>query len=483
MNNESCRVIFFKTSNIEVLTNREFGYNHFGPHDLEHKCKKDFVGVLFGAHTTDPLPKMENDVRADANVVDDVPDNVPDANPDQISYQWHQVRSALSHDASLSTLTYYESTVTPTMQRMQNEEASEAPPMGPDEPTNASKRSPYKRKRVSTGKKSVKSADMSDGDFAETVLRPRGVQIIQDFVRVKFPRYFKHFNVEQAPREGKAAYYRNMGFSKIGIWIDGGTDMEERAAEEFATAIEWQSPERRWSNVAQKWILLEEEMRRNWPKIGKFMCERSDEELITPKPEEGWDTLPILAPDDNTKHFEFKVAPDALYWLSLQAFSPDWTFCAKATVFVRGKRSLLPYLSVEYKKNSEATSNNKGRNQMAASLALCQFNRYQLRKRMMDYEKRSWTIEDSNLIRHYGITMFAQDFDIWVAEPNVTEMGEWKGTDIWKLWQHDLTKKEGIHDFVNWTNEIHRWGLSVYCEAIREEIRILAKSKDLTLPE
>lgn len=256
------------------------------------------------------------------------------------------------------------------------------------------------------------------------------MRIIQDFLRVKYQRYSKHFNVEQAPQDGKAAYYRNMGFSTIGVWIDGGTDMEERAAEEFATAVGWQHSERRWAKIARKWILLEEEMRRNWPKIGKFMCERSDGELITPKPEEGRDTLPILAPDDNTKHFEFNIAPDALYWLSLQAFSPNWTFCAKTTVFVRGKRSLLPYLTVEYEKNLEATRNNKGRNQMAASSALYQFNRYQLRKRMIDYEKRSWTIEDSNLIRHYGITMFAQDFEIWVAEPNVTTIGEWKGTDI-----------------------------------------------------
>lgn len=32
---------------------------------------------------------------------------------------------------------------------------------------------------------------------------------------------------------------------------------------------------------------------------------------------------------------------------------------------------------------------------------------------------------------------------------------------MWKLWQHDLA--EGVHGFVNWINEIHRWGKPREC--------------------
>lgn len=77
---------------------------------------------------------------------------------------------------------------------------------------------------------------------------------------------------------------------------------------------------------------------------------------------------------------------------------------------------------------------------------------------MRNQDNRPRMSEGSQLIRHDGMTIVAQFYEIWSAEPNITESGEWKGTNMWKLWQHDLTKAEGVHGFVNWINEIHRWG-------------------------
>lgn len=67
---------------------------------------------------------------------------------------------------------------------------------------------------------------------------------------------------------------------------------------------------------------------------------------------------------------------------------------------------------LEYKKHREATSNVQGRNQMAASSALYQCNRYKLRKRTRNQDNRPRTSEGSQFIRHDGMTIVAQFYEI-----------------------------------------------------------------------
>ncbi|KAL1630726.1 hypothetical protein SLS54_000597 [Diplodia seriata] len=335
-----------------------------------------------------------------------------------------------------------------------------------------------------SNKSTTKSASIDDVDFEHTVLRPRGVIILQKHTELLYENAFAHFGTEKAPTSHKAAHYLGKHDPEIEVFLDGGSAFEKRIGIEYKTADSWRLVERRFSNLAIKYFLVQQLMDMDHDKNEIFLPERWDEESIQPDPATDWNAFPILAEDNDTKPFGFSLFPGAMYWLSLQAFKTQWTSVAINYVHVHQGRAFAPYMSAEYKRDfREPGGHRKGVNQMACSAILSQYSRYKLRYRVMKARSDiTWTEEDSLAIRHYGLTICGAKFEVWLAEAQVSKTGEWLGSKVRRVDQGELKVEECVGNLVDWVNEIHHWGLGKYCEWVREDVEALAKKDKRELP-
>ncbi|KAL1642397.1 hypothetical protein SLS58_005471 [Diplodia intermedia] len=335
-----------------------------------------------------------------------------------------------------------------------------------------------KSKQTKCTTSTVKSASIDDVDFEAAVLKPRGVVILQKHTELRYEYAFQHFGNDKAPQTGKAAHYLKHHDPEIEVFIDGGPDFEKSVAKDYKTADSWRLVERRFLNLSIKYFLRQQTMDMDHEKTGVFLPERWDEENIQPDPVTDWNAFPILAEDENTRPFSFNISPGAMYWLSLQAFRVKFTFIAINYVHIHEERALTPYMSVEYKRESrddEPAGYRKGLNQMACSSILSQYSRYKLRLRAMRMRPSPmWTDADSLAIRHYGLTICGADYDVWLAEAQVSKTGEWLGSRIRRLQYGHLKEEECTNSLVDWVNEIHHWGLGKYSEWVREDVQFLA---------
>ena len=86
--------------------------------------------------------------------------------------------------------------------------------------------------------------------------------------------------------------------------------------------------------------------------------------------------------DTPTTDYEFDLRPDCSYWLSLQAFDPEYIFLVQEYVFVMKGAITYPYLTIEFKKDD--SEEQVALNQVATAATLALYNRFQLRKQSLD---------------------------------------------------------------------------------------------------
>ncbi|KAL0262539.1 hypothetical protein SLS55_001507 [Diplodia seriata] len=146
-----------------------------------------------------------------------------------------------------------------------------------------------------SNKSTTKSASIDDVDFEHTVLRPRGVIILQKHTELLYENAFAHFGTEKAPTSHKAAHYLGKHDPEIEVFLDGGSAFEKRIGIEYKTADSWRLAERRFSNLAIKYFLVQQLMDMDHDKNEIFLPERWDEESIQPDPATDWNAFPILA--------------------------------------------------------------------------------------------------------------------------------------------------------------------------------------------
>ena len=125
---------------------------------------------------------------------------------------------------------------------------------------------------------------------------------------------------------------------------------------------------------------------------------------------------------------------------------------------VRKDRILCPYLTIEFKKDDSTLR--KARNQVAVASALALYNRWKLKKDRLDAVKKPWSERHEKVLKHYALTFAGRSYEFWCIEPTLNSQGGWIGCRMYRLVQNDCEWREGVGWFVNWINEIHRWGLT-----------------------
>ena len=133
---------------------------------------------------------------------------------------------------------------------------------------------------------------------------------------------------------------------------------------------------------------------------------------------------------------------------------------------------ICPYLTVEFKRDDNLLE--KAIDQAATFGALALYNRYRLRNLAVSDR---WAHEQECQLRHYVLTITKSKYKLWCIRPNLKD-GKWNGCDMTKIFVASLTSGQGVKNFVDWVNEVHRWGLKNHIESCERDIKLIAKKHD-----
>lgn len=189
--------------------------------------------------------------------------------------------------------------------------------------------------------------------------------------------------------------------------------------------------------------------------------------------------------------YGFNIRPDCSYWISLQAFNPRYRSHIKSVVSVLQRRVLCPYLSIEFKKNDRTLR--QAISQVAVASAIALYNRYNLKLQRMrrTASPAPWDAPHVAALRHYGLVMAGRSYQFWCTEPVLGGEGEegaaWNGCRMFLLFESECNQWQEVRKFVDWINEIHRWGLTVYgpdcADDVKHCIQQASKATRTSLPD
>ncbi|EKG09384.1 hypothetical protein MPH_13590 [Macrophomina phaseolina MS6] len=331
---------------------------------------------------------------------------------------------------------------------------------GTHTPTSSSVTGSVSRSRSSRAK-------TSDPDFRTRVLHPRGITIDPDSSPVLKPWF--HFRTPAPPSQGLSHFYRSLpGLKDTTVWLEGDEAFIDKVLREYRAMRELEENEAEYAAYAMEALLRREPRGPCLADSRPWWCVRKIE-FATKPDEKLWQAPPVVDSRKSTKEFQFNLRPDCSYWISLQAFNPGYRTLVKTFASVRQNRILCPYLTIEFKKSEKTLS--EAVSQVAASSAIALYNRYKLKAGRIKDTTSSWTPEHIAPLRHYGLIIAGRAYQFWCTEPVLDANQSWAGCRMFPLFESDCEERENIRHFIDWINEVHRWGLTVHGPSCEDDIK------------
>lgn len=320
------------------------------------------------------------------------------------------------------------------------------------------------------------SAHIGPGDkkFRDQILVPRGI-IIAEKITPTNP--YLHF--EKDPPKPS---YKEIGFDST-VFVNLTATLEKKIHKEYKAMSDEGMVEAEFVQCAHKLLLLNEEREIDVPKKVVIKVDRMVELGLKPLSREFtklWEAPDIIdALAVCTKHYNFDIRADVIYWLSLSCFNDKYRDAIMNRIFVHNKRRLAPYFTVEFKRHIEAAF--KARNQVAIAAVLALYNRCLLKIERLKRTRKMWTAKHTGSLRHYGLTLEGSEYYVWgiflKPEPNDASVcphaWKWPGCSMVCLAHGDLLQTDGPLRLVEWINEIHRYGMGAHLKMVRKDLKML----------
>ena len=298
---------------------------------------------------------------------------------------------------------------------------------------------------------------------------PGGITI--DDSGIPGPDPFSHFYTK------RPLNYRELdGLEKSTIWLDADPAFVENINREYKFMDHYYLCEAEYASFVKENLLKREPLVyildntetasqrfRRAERMLEFVC----------KPDKGieWEIPPLCPSLDVQEYpiYNFDVRPDCSYWVSLHAISSRYAGQVESFLHVAQGRMICPYLTVEFKRDDNSLE--KAMEQAATFGALALYNRYRLRNLAVP---DGWTHEQECQLRHYVLTITKSKYKVWCVRPNLKD-GNGNGCDMKKIFVASLVSKQGVKNFVDWVNEVHRWGLHNHIESCERDVKLIAE--------
>ena len=334
--------------------------------------------------------------------------------------------------------------------------------------------------RSSATSKNIKAASPYDDDFVQRVLDPRGIKISESFSM----KAHNHFNVDE-PNGDRVYYYtekREAPYSSV--WLEGGDAFISDIVQEYSCMSQRRLCEAEFAAFARETLLKRERRAQGAQQAIEGRCWKTERliELVAKPITDRWRRPPIVGREyaklDDKSHtdYGFDLRPDCAYWLSLQAFSPNYKAHVPEHVHVVYKTITCPYLTIEFKRDD--VEDQAAFNQVAAAAALALYNRYLLRRRSLDLAKQKWDQQHLEPLKHYGITFTGSSYSIWCIRAGLTNRYYWNGCYMERVFYGDCELAESVRDLIDWINEIHCWGLTVHGPECQKDVKVSMKAME-----
>jgi len=373
-----------------------------------------------------------------------------------------------------------------TLSSVNKNRTSLNPPAPPEETATTTSKTPTANTRIAT-------ATVRDIDFEETQLISRGVEIFRQTnlqgLRIA-GRAFAHFNSD-APSDPATSrgFYRKAvskaldGRTERGIdhsmFLSVANDFVESVHETYRILGNSYLPEPDYKTYAFQELLIGQRIFLTRDTTRQLCVVRSGEWSLKPRPSKdncSWHEPPLLSDQPPSKVFGFDIHADCQFWLCIKILNADYRRHVQHVVHCKALGTFCPYFSVEFKARVDDTR--VVENQVLAAGLISLFNRYQLKLQAHPHP----TTDQLKPVRHYGMTMEKEFWKVWLFEPKTAD-GAWAGCTVRVLDSGNCLEQGGTLPFLQWINEIHRWGLSQYALNCEEDIEeILGKnSADLRM--
>ncbi|KAK5110951.1 hypothetical protein LTR62_005489 [Meristemomyces frigidus] len=300
--------------------------------------------------------------------------------------------------------------------------------------------------------------------FTQCILAPRRITVDAKTRITRGP--FAHFGTE------RPASYRAL--DKLGtssVLLNRGTDQAKEIAAHYDFMRAKRLCEAEFSTYAKETFFLGEPRSTAPPPDRIWRAERMLELVCPATDDSQWLKPPLLMFNvPRSDDYTWDVRPDCAYWISTRGFNEEYVHNIGGACFVYQDWVLCPYLTIEFKRDSDDISAAQIQAVTAGVIAL--YNRYQLHSRA-NPEVADEEIAATSLV-HYTITFTGPCYTIFKIRPNdVDEPNVWNGCCMGFLDGGDCTHASHVIRLMDWINEIHRWGLTVHARACEMDVKRL----------
>ena len=189
-----------------------------------------------------------------------------------------------------------------------------------------------------------------------------------------------------------------------------------------------------------------------------------------------WWSPPLIDPSLPNKPYTYDIRPDCQYWLSLNFANREYKRLYREHVYENDGEAVCPYFTIEFKKDTSTYDTATNQLATAAALALALHNPCILKHRYLQYTDTPWSEVVASPIRHYGLTFSGSSYQFWCIKPNISQQDikadwAWQGCEMSNVSRGKLLGEVEVEDFIEWVNEIHHWGLTVYGKACEEYVK------------
>jgi hypothetical protein len=323
------------------------------------------------------------------------------------------------------------------------------------------------------------TAKPSDTDFYNLVLVPRGITINGTTNTILASRHFS----TSPPKERRVEYYQEKtGNTASQVWLETGEDFIKEVIGEYTWMKGHESCEAEFATYGKE-VLIRRESRHRSRDERAWMTRRLVEVVTKPKTVDSetlprklrpWWSPPLIDPSLPNKPYAYDIRPDCQYWLSLNFANREYKRLYREHVYENDGEAVCPYFTIEFKKDT--STYDTATNQLATAAALALHNRCILKHRYLQYTDTPWSEVVASPVRHYGLSFSGSEYQFWCIKPNVSQQDikadwTWQGCEMYNVSHGKLLGAVEVEDFIEWVNEIHHWGLTVYGKACEEDVK------------
>ncbi|MCJ1384190.1 hypothetical protein MMC17_007306 [Xylographa soralifera] len=164
--------------------------------------------------------------------------------------------------------------------------------------------------------------------------------------------------------------------------------------------------------------------------------------------------------------YDWDIKPDSTYMLALNLFDDDLRKVLhrpELDWILAEPHGVCPYLTLEYKCAEKAGKDSDAVCQIAVASVVWLVQRKKLREAL--------GLSDIADLKHYSIILNSTHFQVWKTTCSGSSFSvQWVG-------KGSLDDSEGVHQYVEWWNAIHKWGLGSNAQSFKQDVEALCENK------